>query len=97
MRINGKHTSHQRLTLWNLLSLSEVNLSRAAHGHLLPDDSPLDQMRVGRRLRRLGRLVQGALPSIVTFLATLETSTKLVPPIPDEAEPAILKATAPTE
>ena len=45
--INGEHTSHHRLSLWNLLSLGEVNISRAAHGHLLPDDGPLDQMRVG--------------------------------------------------
>ena len=77
--INGEHTSHHGLSLWNLLSLSEVNLSRAAHGHLLPNDSPLDQARVGRRLRRLSKLVLGALTSIVAFLATLETSTRLVP------------------
>ena len=79
MGINGEHTSHHRLSLRGLLSLSEVNLSRAAHGHLLPDDSPLDQMIVDCRLRRLSKLVLGALTSIVAFLATLETSTRLVP------------------
>ena len=78
MRINGKHTSHHRPTLRNLLSLGEVNLSRAAHGHLLLDDGPLDQARVGSRLRRLSKLVLGALASIVVFLAIFETSTRLV-------------------
>ena len=34
MGIIGEHTSHHKLSLWDLLSLSEVNLSRTAHGHL---------------------------------------------------------------
>ena len=45
--INGKHTSHHRLILQNLLSLNEVDLSRAAYGHLLLDNRPLDQTGVG--------------------------------------------------
>ena len=45
--INGKHTSHHRFILQNLLSLSEVDLSRAAYEHLLLDNHPLDQTGVG--------------------------------------------------
>ena len=78
MEINGKHTSHHRFILQDLLSLSEVDLSRAAYGHLLLDNRPLDQSGVVLRLERLRRLVLWTLPSIVAFFATLETSTKLV-------------------
>ena len=44
--INGKHTSHHRFILQNLISLSEVDLSRATYGHLLLDDRLLDLTRV---------------------------------------------------
>ena len=46
-RINGKHTSHHQFILQDLLSLSEVDLPRAAYGHLLLDNRPLDQTGVG--------------------------------------------------
>ena len=77
--INGKHTSHHKFILQNLLSLSKVDLSRAAYGHLFLDNHPLDQTGVGWRLGRLRRLVLWTLLSIVALLATLETSTGLVP------------------
>ena len=79
MGINGEHTSHHRFILQYFISLREINLSRTADWHLLLDNCSLDQARVSRGLSRLGRMVLRTLPGIVAFLATLETSTRLVP------------------
>ena len=79
MGINGEHISHHRFILQYFLSLHEINLSRSAHWHFLLNNYPLDQARVSRGLSRLDRLVLRTLSSIVAFLATLETSTRLVP------------------
>jgi len=46
MGIKVKHTSHHRFILQDFLSLSEINLPRAAYWHLLLDICPLDQTGV---------------------------------------------------
>ena len=78
MGVDGKHTSHHRLLLQHLRSIYEVHLAGSA-GHFLLDDGPLDKPGICRRLSRLSWLMLGTLPSIVAILATLETSTRLVP------------------
>ena len=78
MGVDGKHTSHNYLLLHNLLSIHEVHLTRSAR-HLPLDESPLNKPRICRRLRRLSCLLLRTLPGIVAILATLETSTRLVP------------------
>ena len=78
MGVDGKHTSHNYLLLHNLLSIREVHLTRSA-GHLPLDESPLNQPGICRWLRRLSCLLLRTLPGIVALLATLETSTRLVP------------------
>ena len=75
MGFDGEHTSHDCLLLHNLLSIREVHLTRSA-GHLPLDESPLNQPRI---CRRLSCLLLRTLPGIVAILATLETSTRLVP------------------
>ena len=44
--INGKHTSHHWFIMQDFLSLSEVDLPRAAYGHPFLDDHLLDQTGV---------------------------------------------------
>ena len=78
MGFDGKYTSHNCLLMHNLLSIREVHLTRSA-GHLPLDDSPLNKPRICRWLRRLSCLLLRTLPGIVAILATLETSTRLVP------------------
>ena len=77
MGVDGKHTSHHRLLLQNLLSICEMHLTRFA-GHFLLDYGPPDKLGVHRWLSGLSWLVLGTLPGIVAIFATLEASTWLV-------------------